>query len=230
MRYTGPMDLADLHAAARAAGLDPRGAFHPDDSDALPGAPGTVLLLGFAGGNSKAWAAFAAAPERADGADHALDRWTRRVGDALAAALGVGIVYPFDGPPWWPFQRWAIRAGGAHPSPMGPLIHPDLGLWHAYRAALLVPARLALPPRDDRPSPCATCADTPCLTTCPVGALSGDGYDVPACAAHLRGPDGPACLEAGCLARAACPVAAAHRYGADQRRFHMEAFLRSHGG
>ena len=130
-----------------------------------------------------------------------------------------------------------MRSEAVHPSPIGPLIHPDLGLWHAYRAALLIGTRLDLPPRDGRPSPCDTCADRPCLTACPAGAFAPGAYDVSACVRHLQGPAGDACLDAGCLARDACPVGRPRGrprghprghpggYGTAQRRFHMEAFL-----
>ena len=36
-----------------------------------------------------------------------------------------------------PFQQWAMRAEGLKPSPLGILMHPQYGLWHAYRGALL---------------------------------------------------------------------------------------------
>src|SRR4030095_137820 len=49
--------------------------------------------------------------------------------------------------------RWAMRAEAVAPSPLGILIHPDYGLWHAYRGALAFAERLALPPRGARPLP-----------------------------------------------------------------------------
>ena len=70
-------------------------------------------------------------------------------------ALGGAAHFPFGGPPWLPFIRWAQRAGPVYPSPIGPLVHPDFGLWHAYRGAIAFRERLALPPRDNRASPCA---------------------------------------------------------------------------
>ncbi len=217
------MDLATLRAHVAAAGLAVRGAFHPTPDDGLAG--GTLVLLGFAGGVG--WSAFAASPEAADGVRDPLDRWSRRVIDGLAAAVGGAALYPFAGPPWHPFQRWAQRAEPVHPSPLGILIHPDWGLWHSYRGAIALPARIALPPPDRRPSPCAACSDRPCLAACPVGAFSLAGYDVAACAAHILAPPGAACLAAGCAARLACPVGAAHRYGAAQAGFYMRAFRAS---
>jgi len=78
---------------------------------------------------------------------------------------------------------------------------------------------------DERPRPCDTCADKPCLTTCPVGAFSQDGYDVPACIEHIAGERGGDCLGGGCLARRACPVGVAFQYTPAQMSFHMRAFL-----
>ena len=206
-----------------------RGAFHPLPDDNVPplpgGAPaGTLVLLGWTGGRQ--WPAFAASPEARDGRPHPLDRWSRRVIDAAAVALDAAAIYPFGGPPHRPFQRWALRAEPVAHSPIGVLIHPDWGLWHAYRGALAFRERLPLADDPARASPCERCADRPCLSACPVGAFSEHhGYDVPACTHHLRSPSGVACVSAGCLARRACPVAPP--YGEAQNAFHMRAFLRT---
>jgi hypothetical protein len=217
-------------AVAAAAGIALRGAFHPardDDVPALPdGRPtGTLVLVGFVGGAQ--WPAFAASLEAADGRPNPLDRWSRRVIGGLAEALGVVALYPFGGPPWLPFQRWAMTAEPVHRSALGMLIHPDWGLWHSYRGALAFTERLALPAPVVRPSPCDSCAAKPCLTACPVKAFSLERYAVDACAGHLRSAAGGDCVELGCRARDACPVGAAHRFGRDQAGFHMRAFLAS---
>jgi ferredoxin len=214
------MDFATLQTRVAAAGLALRGAFHPEPEDGI--ACGTLVLLGFAGGVG--WPGFAAAPEARDGLANPLDRWSRRVIGALAASLGGEALFPFGGPPWLPFQRWARRAEPVHPSPLGILIHPDWGLWHAYRGAVALAERMALPPPDRRPSPCESCAARPCLAACPVGAFTARGYDVAACRAHVAGASGVACMEAGCAARRACPGGAAYRYGPAQAAFHMRAF------
>ncbi len=219
------MDLATIEGALRGAGLAPRGAFHPGEGDGVPamgdgGLAGTVVLAGNAGPDM--WRAFAGSG--CTGPD-ALDAWTRQVVEPLAERLGAEALFPFGGPPYRPFQRWAQRAEPVWPSPIGPLIHPDYGLWHAYRAALAFTERLDLPPRDERPSPCDTCADRPCLTTCPVGALTTGGYDVPACVVHIETPAGADCMDSSCRARRACPIGRDYAYEPDQSRFHMAAFL-----
>lgn len=209
-------------------GLRPRGGFHPRPEDAVMLGDGrraaTLVLAGAVGGSL--WPAFSAAPEAADGAPHPLDRWSVRVLGGVAQALGCEAVFPSDGPPYHPFAAWAQRAEPVAPSPLGLLIHPDYGLWHAYRGALLFSERLALPPVEARPSPCGSCVGRPCLSACPVGAFTGQGYDTAACVGHLDGSAGGDCYRLGCLARAACPVGRTYAYDEAQAVFHMTAFRR----
>ena len=98
--------------------------------------------------------------------------------DDVARRFDATALYPSDGPPYLPFQRWAMKAEPVRSSPLGILIHPDYGLWHGYRGALAFAGALPLPPRDERASPCDDCADRPCLSTCPVAAFGEAGYDV----------------------------------------------------
>lgn len=216
--------LERVAEAVAPAGLLCRGGFHPEPADGVPGAAATLVMIGNAG--PALWQAFARAQD--EGPDP-MDSWTRRVVDRAARTLGARAVYPFDGPPYHPFQRWAMRCEPVHPSPIGPLIHPVFGLWHAYRAALLFAERLALPPPSPAPSPCETCADRPCLATCPVGALAPGRYDVPACLAHIAAPAGEDCMAKGCRARRACPVGREHAYAPEQARYHMARFRAAQG-
>jgi hypothetical protein len=191
--------------------------------DADAASPKTVVLVGFVG--SENWPAFAASPEANDGQPNPLDRWSTRIIAAIAGSLGATPLFPFDGPPFLPFQRWAQKAEPVYPSPLGILIHPDWGLWHAYRGALAFADRIDLPPPDNRPSPCDSCVDRPCLTACPAGAFASTGYDVPACVSHIAAPVGAECMNNGCLARRACPIGAAYRHVPAQAEFHQRAFL-----
>ncbi|MDH3236041.1 MAG: hypothetical protein OEQ29_21165, partial [Alphaproteobacteria bacterium] len=209
-----------------AAGLTPRGAFHPEPEDDVPTLPdgtpaGTLVLAGNIG--PAMWSAF---QDTSPTGKDALDRWSGDVLGPIAARFG-GAAHLPGGPPYLPFIRWAQRAGPVQPSAIGMLIHPDYGLWHAYRGALALPGRLDLPPPDDRPRPCDTCADTPCLATCPVEAFSAQGYDVPACVGYLDSETGNSCLSHGCAARRACPVGRDYHYAPEQAAFHMAAFLRA---
>ncbi len=219
-----------LEARFAEHGLTPRGLvrFGPEDRAPLlanGAAAEAVLLIGVIGGAM--WPHFER--WRMAQADHGgadpLDHWSKMVIDRVADEVGAEACYPSD-PPYQPFQRWAMRAEGLKPSPLGILIHQRFGLWHSYRGALLFrnwdeaqdgPAVIA-------PYPCETCRDKPCLTACPVGAISLDGFDVAACRAHLASPEGQGgCMVSGCLARNACPVGAEYRYPDSQLRFHMQA-------
>jgi len=224
------MQYEEIDAAFAGSGLICRGGFHPEAADGVPqpnGPAATVVVVGNAG--PEMWQRFSAAYS----ADHRqaeanpLNDWTRDLIGKAAAALGAAAVYPFDGPPYLPFQRWAMRADGVHVSPIGPLIHPQYGLWHAYRGALLLTERIDVPAEFSEPSPCDGCADKPCLGTCPVDAFSVEGYDVPACRDYIATVAGEDCLGAGCLARRACPVGRDYIYAPDQARFHMQRFLTS---
>jgi hypothetical protein len=219
--------LAPIAAAIEQGGLVARGALALDEADRRAGLPGLAAIVFVGAAGARGFSAFAGSPEALDGLADPLDRWSRRVIDALAAALGARALYPFGGPPHWPFQRWAMRAEPVHVSPLGMLIHPDYGLWHSYRGALGFVDRIAIPALAARPSPCDSCATRPCLSACPVGAFAPGGYDVAACAAHLRRDEGRPCMEGGCLARRACPVGAEYAHGPAQAGFHMRAFLRA---
>jgi len=227
------VDYARVCQAVEATGLRPRGAFHPLPADAVPAMgdgreAATLVLVGVVGSSS--WDAFQAA-EASHQEPDPLDRWSQQVVGELALELGAEALFPFGGPPFLPFIRWAQRAENVFPSPIGPLIHPDYGLWHAYRGALAFAQRFDLPAMDERPRPCDSCADKPCLTACPVGAFSTHGYDVAACVAHVAGVQGGPCLGGGCLARRACPVGVAYQYTPAQMGFHMRAFVAAnHGG
>jgi epoxyqueuosine reductase QueG len=102
------------------------------------------------------------------------------------------------------------------------LVHDTAGLWVSFRGALALRQRLALPPPP--PAPCDTCADQPCRSACPAGALSPAGYDVPACHAWLETPPGAACLSGGCRVRAACPISQRHGRVPEQSAYHMRRF------
>lgn len=221
------MKLGDVEARLSGAGLSARGAFHPLADDGVPCfAPGvaarTVVLAGNAGPHM--WRHFA---EALAARSTTLDAWSESTLTEIAGQIGAVAVFPFKRP-YFPFQRWAARAQACHASPLGLLIHPDFGLWHGYRGALLFAQELELPEADRRPSPCTRCAERPCLSACPVGAFSDAGYDVPACARHLAATPEPACMNIGCLARHACPEGRDYRYVPEQARFHMLSFLRNH--
>jgi len=205
-------------------GLQLRGGFHPELEDQVPdletGPCKTLLLVGNFG--RELWPHFSCAPETLDGLPDPLDRWTVRIISSIAIQLGAEVRFPFKGPPFLPFQRWALKAEGLHPSPLGLLVHPRWGLWHAWRAALLFSEQLPLSPKRAQPSPCEGCS-APCLKACPVGAFDGRSYAVECCQDWLRDKRDAVCMQRGCLARHACPQG--QPYSPSQAQHHMQAFL-----
>lgn len=210
-------------------GLIARGGFYPQPEDGVPGDPATLVLVGNAG--PLMWHAFESArsEDRYAASTDPLDDWIKDVLSDVAARLGAVPLFPFGGPPYLPFQRWAQRAEAVAPSPLGVLIHPDYGLWHAYRGALAFAERIDVPVPDSRPSPCVACSDKPCLTTCPVAAFGPSGYDVPVCVDHISAAAGADCLDLGCRARRACPVGQGFTYEQANAALHMAAFRRAQG-
>lgn len=207
----------EIARAAGARGLGVLGGFHPEAGDGAPATCATLLLLG---PGADFWPLFSTSPEFSDAGPDPLDRWSIREIGALAVSLGAQPLFPFGGPPYAPFIAWAKRSGLAWGSPVGMLVHATAGLFISYRGALALRDRIDLPPA--LPRPCATCA-APCLTACPVSALTSAGYDLPRCHAYLDTKAGAECLTRGCAVRRACPVGAMARTEA-QSAFHMATF------
>lgn len=220
--------IEEITAALGANGLILRGGFvFPGREDAPHGASGapakSVLLVGQAG--AAPWPHFLRWREQQPRTiAEPLDSWSRQVIGDVALAFGARAVSPSD-KPYLPFQQWAMRAEGLKPSPLGILMHPQYGLWHAYRGALLFEDEIALPERGEAIHLCDACVEKPCLKSCPVDAYSVGGFAYRACLAHVRGGNGQLCRSGGCLDRNACPYGAEYRYSPDIQAFHMAAFV-----
>lgn len=223
----GAADPEAIAAALAVDGLTLRGGFRFETGEAAPvgrnGKPAQTLILVGHGGpshwlHSQRWL-----DERDDRAPDPLDRWTRTVVGSVAADFGLSAAYPFE-QPYHPFQKWAARAEGLRPSPLGILIHPVFGTWHAYRAALLSEAEISIPLLRKQNHPCDACVGKPCLSACPVDAHSAAGFAYADCLSHVRSDDGAPCMTGGCLARNACPVGTEFRYPREMQAFHQRAF------
>jgi epoxyqueuosine reductase len=213
------VDLAGIAAALAAHRLEVLGGFSlTEDEAGLPVGTRSLLLIGPA--EPGFWAHVQAQPEWTNGPDP-IDRWSRRVIGQLACDLGAKALFPFGGPPYQPFYTWALRSGRVWESPVKLLVHASQGLMVSFRGALALKQAIDLPP--PAVLPCDTCAK-PCLTACPVGALSASGYDVPACHALLDQPGGENCLSGGCLVRRACPAGRAYARLPEQSAHHMRQF------
>jgi hypothetical protein len=217
----------DIAAALSANGLILRGGFNFAAGETPPSGPSGVvaksaLLIGQAG--AAPWPHFLRWRERQPQAiANPLDTWSRQVIGAVAEIFGARAVSPSDRP-YLPFQQWAARAEGLKPSPLGILMHPEYGLWHAYRGALLFEDEIALPEPGEVIHLCDGCVEKSCLKSCPVDAYSPEGFAHQSCLAHVQGADGSPCRSGGCLDRNACPYGTAYRYPLEVQAFHMASF------
>jgi ferredoxin len=227
-----------LEQALAPHGLRVRGGLIPHPSDGLPELPagvGTAVIWMVGQVGSECWNAFSSSPFYRDGLPDPMDRWSKSIGNTLASRLGGRALYPSDGPPYFPFQQWARRAGPAQISPLMLQIHPEHGLWHAYRFCLALPELLPEDARDiagesalSDADICLNCDGQPCLSACPVDAFTGTSFEVDRCAEYLHGAEGQRCMQTGCQARQACPVGTPFQYIPRHAAFHMAAFSKRH--
>ncbi len=213
------MKLDDLAKAAAQEHLAVFGAFHPTPQDKAPDGCGTLVLLGPQ--EPGYWDHIQTSPEWRDGAPDPIDRWSTRTITALAEKFNGTALFPFGGPPFEPFFTWALASGQAWQSPVAILVHAQAGLMVSYRGAIALPETLELPPKSARP--CDTC-EQPCLTACKPRALTGDGYDVPACHSFLDTPDGSDNMRNGCNVRRSCPLSQSYGRLPEHSAYHMSIF------
>ena len=223
------MRIPELSHKLEATGLVLLGGFVPDAKSALPqltdcGTPASILLVGSAG--PAVWEHFSKSPEF-ELPQHPLDNWTERVVGEIAAWQGAEAVYPFGGPPYWPFQQWGLRCRNMSTSPLGVLVHRRYGPWFAFRGALLYAQDVTSGLPHVEEGPCPSCEDKPCLDACPAGAITREhGFEADTCRNYVRENANHDCAERGCLVRHACPYGRDYAYLRPQASFHMRAFAK----
>ncbi len=188
-----------------------------EGEDGFPKGTRTLLLLGPK--EPGFWPHVTAQPEW-NGPDP-VDRWSRRVIGGVACDFGAKALFPFGGPPYQPFYTWALRTRRVWDSPVKLLVHTSQGLIVSFRGALALRDAVEVPMPAVKP--CETCAK-PCLTACPVKAMTGAGYDVQGCHDHLDRPEGTPCLTEGCLVRRTCPAGSGYARMTQQSAYHMRLF------
>lgn len=219
MEPLAAVSLADLGARLDAHRLQVLGGFACDDEPGLPKGTRALVLIGPK--EPGYWAHVRAQPEWQ--ADDPVDQWSARVIGQLARDLGAKALFPFGGAPYHPFHAWALRTGQIWESPVKLLVHARQGLLVSFRGALALRSPVAFP--DPPPKPCADC-DRPCLSACPVRALTPAGYNLDACHGRLDSHDGQDCLNGGCLVRRACPLSATYARMPEHSAYHMRQFHR----
>jgi len=181
-----------------------------------------VILIGNAG--PTLWRSLQAAG--AHGSDPIDDFSLRAVSDWFAAQCPGHrhtVLYPGERPVG--LQALGRLAGWHHATPFKVGILPHWGSWFAYRVALLADTALPLTAPLASDSPCARCADRPCVTSCPAQAMADGEFALARCIAQRRQPDSP--CRSACPARDACPMGRDQRYDDDHVRHTYEASLRA---
>ncbi|MBK8989601.1 MAG: hypothetical protein IPM39_26680 [Chloroflexi bacterium] len=175
-----------------------------------------LVLVGH--GGRRLWAALqASGPQTADPVDHYSVTVTRQFLRDYLADPPVLWLYP-DTTYLVPLQQLGQLAGWSYPSPLGQGIHPEYGVWFAYRAAFLTPLALPFHSTPPQSAPCDGCRDKPCIHACPVGAAQPERFDGDSCARYRLCAPSP-CADR-CLARLACPFFPEHRYTLPQIQYH----------
>jgi len=126
-----------------------------------------------------------------------------------------------------PVQALGEAAGWARRSRMGLSIHGVHGLWFAYRGVLLLGPHFRRDvveggSVDLQGSPCVDCPESPCVSSCPAGAVGGpSGIEADLCFTE-RDREGALCADR-CLSRLACPVGVGSQYSLRQIAHHHAA-------
>ena len=216
------MKMKQIQSTILDHGLDIYGAFHPDTDDMS--LAGTLVLLG---PSANFWDVFSTSEIYQDEQPDPIDRWSLKVISKIADDLHAKAIFPFGGPPYAPFMNWAKASGQAWSSPVGMLVHSQMGLMVSYRGVLAFDNVIELSERTYE-NPCSTCGDQPCLSACPVDALTATGYDIQKCNTYMGTDAGKDCLTQGCLVRRSCPASVGANRLAAQSELHMRAFRKAH--
>jgi ferredoxin len=130
------------------------------------------------------------------------------------------ILYPNHTPPFHHFnlQSFGEIAGWHNSSPFKVGINSLYGTWFAYRLLVVSESQFKITNPFQLDNPCASCKDKPCITHCPVTAVSVEDYDWRKCFDY-RKTERSQCGDR-CLARLACPVAKEHQYSEEQIQYH----------
>lgn len=170
-----------------------------------------LILIGH--GGRTLWSALKAS---GISSDNPIDDFSSRTVEHWFTAQFPGTAHEIIYPGAIPLGLQALGriAGWHHASPFMVGIHPDWGTWFAYRVVLLAATDLAASTPRRSESPCTSCADKPCVASCPAGALDDDRFTLEKCLAYRR--QASSRCKTTCIARITCPVGGVHRYSDEQ--------------
>ncbi|MDE2694068.1 MAG: ferredoxin, partial [Paracoccaceae bacterium] len=165
------MNYTEIESLVKKESLSILGGFYPRSGDDAPSNSKTLILLGPDEPNF--WEVFKTSSEYKNSIINPLDNWSERIINSIASKLNAKPVFPFGGPPYQPFYKWALRTQRSYESPIKLLVHDKAGLFVSFRGALSFNFIVKLPPTSK--SPCIECP-APCLISCPVNAFENKSY------------------------------------------------------
>ena len=175
-----------------------------------PGAEAYQYLIVLASAGSEFWRNMRQSKE---GGSDPVDSFFIRCAENIFEGEDYNIIYPGN-------HFLPELAGWHHDSTMGLGIHPEFGLWFAYRGLVLSNSEF-IPyseSSESAGSPCETCRFKFCVQVCPANAVTTDGYRVQACKDYRLASK--SLCQTRCVSRQACPIGKEHRYLLEQLQYH----------
>lgn len=170
--------------------------------------------------------------------EHPLDQYASMVArQFMQREVGENVAYQilYPGAFTVNLQSLGQLLGWHTSSPLMIGIHPEYGLWSAYRVLMLANTDFAsslpesrhkaqLTDRIRTKSPCESCQTRDCVQVCPAQAMNEDGFDIERCLGYRKQINSR--CQNTCVARLACPVGSEYRYSAEQIHYHYSQSLR----
>jgi epoxyqueuosine reductase QueG len=151
--------------------------------------------------------------------DHPIDRYSADIVtkfcETNSSISGHKLIYPSQAPVG--LQSLGELAGWHHSSPFRIGINNQWGSWFAYRAVVLTDSHFKTTLKIEDPSPCLSCLEKPCISSCPADALERE-FSLEKCLSYRKKPD--SLCKDRCLARMTCPIAKEHQYEQEQINYH----------
>ena len=215
--------IEKLEEALKQEGLSNLGSFQINPEDKILQGFETLLLIG--PDEPHFWEKFKNSYEYKHIKKSPLDEWSKHKIGKLAKRFGAKPFFPFQENPRLPFYSWALRTRRVWESPVRLLVHDIRGLMVSFRGALAFKQDFKNDVLKSLKSsrPCNNCT-IPCVSACPVQALTREKYDVKKCQQYVQKLGNDSCRQ-GCLVRRSCPVGDFLR-PQEQSSFHMQAFVR----